>query len=72
MSDKVTITEKYLLSLREIGNWVTVSEWAEKFAEDYPDQLEKANKQAEGQKQETTGLRELAARISSKVSKDYC
>ena len=70
MKKRVTITEKYLLSLREIGNWVTVSEWAEKFAEDYPDQLEKSNKQAEGQKQETTGLRELAARISSKVSRD--
>lgn len=62
------IVEKYLEALKTYTEYVTVSEWAEKFAEMYPDELEKANKQAEKQKQNTTGIREIAARISSNVS----
>ena len=34
----------------------------------FPDELQKANEQAANQKQDTTGLREIAARISSKLS----
>jgi len=62
------IHEKYLEALKTFNEFVTVSEWAVKFAEMYPDELEKANEQAKNQKIDTTGLRELAARMSSRLS----
>lgn len=62
------ITEKYLEALKTFTDYVTVSEWAQRFSEMFPDELEKANKQAANQKQDTTGLREIAARISSRLS----
>lgn len=62
-------TEKYLEALKSIDGWVIVSEWAIKFSELYPDVLEKAEKEAANQANETTGLRELAARISSSISR---
>lgn len=64
----MTISEKYLESLKIIGDWVIVSEWAKKFAEIYPDEYAKAEAQARNQKNDTTGLREIAARISSRLS----
>lgn len=64
----MTISEKYLEALKIIGNWVIVSEWAKKFAELYPDEYAKAEEQARNQKNDTTGLREIAARISSRLS----
>lgn len=63
------ISDKYLDALKLMTNWVTVSEWAIKFCELYPDLLEKANREAANQKNETTGLREIAARISSNISR---
>jgi hypothetical protein len=62
------ITEKYLEALKTFTDYVTVSEWAQRFSEMFPDELEKANEQAANQKQDTTGLREIAARISSRLS----
>ena len=62
------ITEKYLEALKTFPDYVTVSEWAQRFSEMFPDELQKANEQAANQKQDTTGLREIAARISSKLS----
>lgn len=62
------IHEKYLEALKTFNVFVTVSEWAVKFAEMYPDELKKANEQARNQKIDTTGLRELAARMSSRLS----
>jgi len=67
---KLTINEMYLEALQSIGDWTTVSDWALKFAEIYPDQLEKAEKQAAAQKSDTNGLREIAARISSQTSRN--
>lgn len=58
----------YLETLKTFSTWVTVSEWAIKFGEMYPDMLEKANREAAGHKNPSTGQRELAARISSWVS----
>ena len=63
------IHEKYLEALKTFDDYVTVSEWAIKVGDVYPDLLVKANKEATNQKQETTGLREIAARISSQVPK---
>ena len=37
------IHEKYLEALKTFTNFVTVSEWAEKFVEMFPEELEKAN-----------------------------
>lgn len=69
------IGEKYLEALKQCDDWVKVSDWAIKVGEIYPDILEKANQQAAGQASETTGVREIAARISSNITagayKDY-
>lgn len=64
------ISEKYLAALKEMGDWTTVSDWAIKVGEMYPDLLVKANEEAKGHKRPTTGIREIAARISSWVSTD--
>jgi hypothetical protein len=65
--NKVSMKDRYLEALKTFDDWATVSEWAIRFAELYPDLLEKANKEAAAQKNETTGLREIAARMSSRV-----
>jgi len=62
------INEKYLEALKQINDWTTVSQWAIKVGEIYPDLLEKANKEAANYKKPSTGLREIAARISSWIS----
>ena len=61
-------SQKYLEAIKSFDDWVIVSEWAEKVGEMYPDLLQEANMQAENQANYTTGLRELAARISSRLS----
>jgi len=63
------IAEKYLKALKEINDWVIVSDWAKKVGELYPDILAKAEHDALNQANETTGLREIAARISSNISR---
>lgn len=64
----MTKSQKYLEALKSFDDWVIVSEWATRVGELYPDLLETANQQAANQANETTGLRELAARISSNLS----
>ncbi len=64
----MTKSQKYREALKTFDNWVIVSEWAVRVGEMYPDILEAANQQAANQANETTGLRELAARISSRLS----
>lgn len=65
----MNITGKYLEALKKMDGWVTVSEWAVKVGELYPDILEKAAKEAANQANDTTGPREIAARISSSISR---
>jgi len=62
------VKEQYLKVLVDLNEWTTVSSWAELVGETYPDVLPTADEQAANQKSETTGLRELAARISSCIS----
>ncbi len=62
------INQIYIEALKTFNDYVTVSEWAQKVSELYPDILENAEKQAKAQKNDTTGLREIAARISSRLS----
>lgn len=62
------IHEKYTEALKACSGFVTVFEWAQKVCELYPDLLAKAEKEARAQKQNTTGMREIAARISSRLS----
>jgi hypothetical protein len=62
------IHEKYTEALKTFSGSITVSEWAQRVSELYPDLLEKAEKEAQAQRQNTTGLREIAARISSRLS----
>lgn len=64
----MTKAQKYLEALKTFDDWVIVSEWAVRVGELYPNLLEAANEQAANQANETTGLRELAARISSRLS----
>ncbi len=65
----MTKTEKYLEALKASNEWVTASEWAQKVAELYPEILEEAEVQARGQKNDTTGMRELTARIHSNIKR---
>lgn len=65
----MNITEQYLEALKGIDDWILVSEWAEKVGELYPDLLGKANEEAKNQANDTTGLREIAARISSAIAR---
>lgn len=65
----MNITEKYLTALKQIDGWTQVSGWAVKFGELYPDLLAKAECEAANQANDTTGLREIAARISSNISR---
>ena len=62
------VQQNYLETLKSIGDWVTITAWADRVAEDYPAMLEKAEKDARNQVTDTTGLKEIAARISSAVS----
>jgi len=64
----MTKAQKYLEALKIFDDWVIVSEWATKVGEIYPELLAEANDQAAKQANPTTGLRELAARISSRLS----
>lgn len=64
----MSMREKYLEALQTLEGWVIVSEWAQRFGEINPDLLAKAEREAENQANETTGLREIAARISSVIS----
>lgn len=68
MSNLQSINEKYLHALSLSNDWLTVSEWALKVAELFPDLLANAEAQAANQKNDTTGLREIAARLSSRIS----
>jgi hypothetical protein len=63
------IAEKYLEALKTIDDWVIVSDWAIKIGELYPDILAKAELEASNQANDTTGLREIAARVSSNISR---
>ncbi|MEC9413087.1 MAG: HNH endonuclease [Pseudomonadota bacterium] len=63
------IIDKYLEALKTFDDWVIVSDWAKKFGEMYPDLLEKAELEAANQLNDTTGIREIAARISSALSR---
>jgi len=63
------ISEKYLEALKQLNDWVIVSDWAIKVGEMFPSILEKASKEAENQLRDTTGLNEIAARISSNISR---
>ncbi len=68
LEEKMNIREHYLQALKETDDWVTVSDWAVKVGELYPDLLEKADVEAKNQASDTTGLREIAARIGSAIA----
>lgn len=65
----MSIQEKYLETLKQIGYSTTVSEWAVKFGELHPDLLAQTHSQAVNQKRPSTGLKETAARMSSLIAK---
>jgi len=65
---ELTIRDKYLEALKVFEDFVIVSEWAKQVGDLYPELLAKAEQEAANQANETTGLREIAARISSAIS----
>ncbi len=64
----LNISEKYLEALKQIKGWTTVSDWAQKVGDLYPEILRKANKQSKSYKRPSTGTKEIAARIGAKFS----
>jgi len=69
MGCSLKLTEKYLEALKTVDDWAIVSDWAIKIGESYPDILAKAEQDASNQANDTTGLREIAARVSSNISR---
>jgi len=65
----MNVSEKYIETLKLIDDWIIVSEWAKKVGENYPELLIKANDEASNQINKTTGLNQLAARISSEITR---
>lgn len=65
----MNITEKYLEALKNVDDWMTISDWAIEVGNLHPDLLKKADIEAANQVSDTTGLREIAARISSSISR---
>lgn len=68
MISQETKQARFIESLKNINDWVSVAEWAVRVGEDYPDILADADRDALNQKNDTTGLREIAARLSSRIS----
>lgn len=66
------IQEKYLKALESTTSWITVAEWAQLVGDTYPDLLVKADIDAANQKQDTTGLREIAALQLSGIIGQFC
>lgn len=66
---EVSKTAKYLLALEALNEWVEVGEWAQEVGELFPEILAEANQQAEGHARDTTGVREIAARIHARLSR---
>jgi hypothetical protein len=64
------VKEQYIEALKLFNDYVTVLKWAEKVAETCPDILKKTEQQAHGHQHHTTGLKEIAARISSILSRN--
>jgi len=62
------IKDKYIAALKSLDDYATVSEWAEKFSIMFPDDFQRAEKQALNQAKPSTGLREIAARMSALLS----
>ena len=64
----MNIQKKYLETLKLINDWTTISEWAVKFGEINPELLAQAHEQALNHKNPSTGVREIAARMSSGIA----
>lgn len=62
--------EKYLEALKTFDDFVTVAQWAEKVGEIYPNLLEKAVKSSESPDNLMSGEKEIAKKLSSKLSRD--
>ncbi len=65
----MNVSEKYIEALKLIDDWVIVSEWAKIVGEKFPELLTKANDEASNQANKTTGINQLAARISSEITR---
>lgn len=63
------IHEKYLEALKTFDDFVTVSEWAVKVAEIYPDILNKAQKNVQNHKTPTSALQQITRQISSEITR---
>ena len=63
----MTKDEKHLEALKELNEWTTVSGWAIKVSELYPEYLEDVERQVQDHTNQTTALKEIAARIGSRV-----
>lgn len=66
--EDLNIGQLYIETLIKQDQEITFGEWARLFSKDHPDLFEKAHKEAVAQKRPSTGLRELAARMSSMIA----
>ncbi|SBS65283.1 AAA family ATPase [Vibrio atlanticus] len=62
--------EKYLQALSHAEGWVTVNEWAKLVQEYFPDLVEAAEEQAKKHAKPSSGLTQIAGRISSEFTNE--
>jgi len=62
-------SEKYLNALNYANDWVTINEWANLVDQHFPELVTEAHDQAQEYKTPSNGLREIAARISSELTR---
>ena len=61
--------EKYIETLKTFTDYVTVSEWANKVVELYPELLKKAEKNVDNHKHNTTAFQQVTRQISSEITR---
>ncbi len=64
----MTIKDQYLDTLKEIDDWVTISDWVDNICIKYPELLKKANEQGSNHTKPSSGVSNLLARVSSIIT----
>ncbi len=65
-----TIKSQYITTLKNIGKWITIKEWAKEVAVQHPALLISASQQAAKHTKPMSGLNAIVDRLSSHVSQD--
>ncbi|RDU68624.1 HNH endonuclease [Helicobacter brantae] len=59
----------YLEALKQCDDWVSISEWANKIAELYPEEIERIDEKSQKQQKPTEGITQLIRNLSAKTGR---